>query len=512
MTHFQNQPGLVVVPHIDARDNLSGCLQGTLVFVQSNGMTYRLEGTSWAPRLYDVSDPSVRTLFVNITTGDDENDGLSALKPLKSPSTAVRKLEAAHKGLPVWEEGDNRRVVVDGADGAEWVGSLVVGPRAGGGALILDCLMEVEHTLTLGATPFNNIPTKEVRREAAFVTAPLTPGAFDKAAFLVAEDRSTSFDPFTDVWEDLPIVANAAGTADVTALDPGAETAFAFTPGAWVSVCRPKITFRPPPETEGVQGTCPAWLEAFAPVIVRGAEFKSHATNFLDQGFGCLVRSHVKAGRGTYGTAPVTFNRSIVDGRVAADRFRTLSVGDVAFAGCILRETSFGEDVGNAGAVGLVNVFVETSFAGGGGNQFTVYGVDRASLKGLDVEGGIFCSDCGRVYMWADGQDEPVSFGGVNQGIVYALSTYGALNAITVGRGFVSTLVAEDNGRIQGAGTVKGLQIGSYGSFTGRETNPISAPGNEIQIVKGPEPDLDRTWAQGAYSDPDVFVRLRILP
>lgn len=503
---------------VSAISSVSGQQVGALVHVRANGMTYRLvsEGpVVWEPYLYDVADPATRELYVQASgdgTGDDENDGLTSGTPLASIRTAIQKFYALHKGNPHWDQGDTRTIHVLGSDGAEHVESIFVPERSGDGFLVIHFEEELEHTLVMDATPFTPIAGKEQRQTANFTTAPMTPNAFDDAAFLAATDRSGTYDFLSATWEDLPIVVNAAGSADVTVSDPGFYTAQGFGAGETVEVRRPRVTWRMDEDTELFAYAQAEHCRVAAPTMIRGAILKSNNSNLFASGI--FGRAYSLDYDASYGSKAIV-NRCIFDGQAGVDRYQTAFSGGWSVSGVIAIDPGF--TFARDGMLTAVNVRHKSI---NGSQTMVLDNISKFAAYGIDTLGGLYADrvfESGILLIDVEKGAHATAITAKASCFRFTALSIGpgfttAIYAYTYGtvRAFVATEDAENAGRLSGS-VVRGIEIGPGGFVQTRTTNPLVCSGNEIQFAAGGFTTVPRTFAGGSHSEPDIFARIYML-
>lgn len=462
-------------------------------------------------------EDSVRTLWVDPVNGDDNASGLTKTTPLKTIQTAINKFLPAKADTPYWTRRDDRFIRVVFTPGMAAIPENVVIPyHRGPGALriVAEEQILVTGLVTSGMSALSGF---EQRQRVAFTTSPLTPGAFDHQAFAVLHDRDT-IEPeiFEALWEDLPIVATAAGTIDVVSSDPGLFSTFHWQNGASVDIVKPQIAWTPPAVTgtnpEGLlPPEPPCILNNGGPLVVQGFLFLApddsnpsslarvilvNQDAYLGNGFGqsvalnrCVIGTHVSQSWATGLSGPGMIEGCIVTGGNGG--IHNLSACSPGFT---LTNVDVQIDSGDACSVsqcyGSLSAF-GLNVWGGGTFSFSQVGNGFAlvDIRGSASDANLFISNGSYVYLGAISAEQ----------MGFAAILVGTLNG---GNGLPCSVFFGDSSRTKGStgNSGKGLIIGalsSAGSLDGAMT--LTGAGGNVTLGA-----TALTWAAAAAGAVDA--------
>jgi hypothetical protein len=303
---------------------------GMLVYAEESQSFYKLEddGTTWS-RTLTAWDPSLRAVYVNHDSGDNDAAGTVG-DPVATIKEAMNRLMPAHIGPQYWAIDDPRYIYVQ--ESASTIKEAIAKPlHHGPGPLVIQGAEEVLHTVVNNG--FSAISGFLVRQRLAFTGAALTPNTLQNNAFVKLQDPAGEGIPVEndEMYEDFPIVDNAAGTLDTTSILPGSASGFYWGTGQTCDVVAPLNTISAPDGTAFVFTPSCFVHNAGGPLIVRGFDIEPAAN----------VSGEILAfdsGPGNHASGSSTsFHRCIIRGGQAEGFYRhTAGGGSIGFFSCIL--------------------------------------------------------------------------------------------------------------------------------------------------------------------------------
>ncbi len=270
--------GLTLVEDIATRDALTGVAPGGIVFVQENGMAYKRNdtGTDWVIETYGLADATTTTLYVNTSTGSDENPG-SLASPLATVQCAVYKFLPPHGPARTIAYGTPLTVHVTG----NVTGRLHKPFHQGDGELLIAFAETVVHS---GIAVVSGAATSAAYHALRRLT--VAPGSFTadvlaKNSFVRPVSPSFPTSPMEIAQEQVTVYGNATGSIDVIYASAGNPTALAALDT--FDVVRPLYRWtldNAPQPVQSYQGTGSMITNDGGCLVITGAEFYGTTTNY----------------------------------------------------------------------------------------------------------------------------------------------------------------------------------------------------------------------------------------
>jgi len=236
------------------------------VLVGTTALTFSPVGGALLPSV----DISVLDLYVNTSTGDDDNDGLTVGTPLATVQRAI--LMFTHPSNPPFWPGNEERVIHVVGNVTE---NVIVPPHQGEGILRIQTTEVVAETGLTTTGAFAQTAGTATEVNFTFSGGPITASAYANNAF--AYPDAGSAEAKDEVYECLPIITNGTGDLTVVSADPGNWTSYDWGTAVAFSILQPGATWTGTTAVGGYDRT-PCILNLGSNLIVQGFEFTSGTT------------------------------------------------------------------------------------------------------------------------------------------------------------------------------------------------------------------------------------------
>lgn len=452
-----------------------------------------------------------RDVYVDPVNGNDDNDGLVATQIAGTNEGPVQSIQLAVLmfKLPLgrtWARGADRTIHVKYTAGmATITEQITVPPHNGEGVLIIDAEENVLFSGLIENGALSAVAGFECRSRLTFTTAPLTPAALARTAFV--RSRSRGENVIDACAEDLPIVANANNSVDVVVGEPGIFTAFNYQNGTVVDIVAPQVPWGLSPEPAGsvlmLQRTLITNIGG-SPLLVRGFICKADGISIFNS---CFLKNTGK-GVGIFGNN-TALSRCFSDGAGGA-QWGALTVGDVLVTALISKNGSLFNVASFADLAVVLNVDFD-----GAGATVAMSSVRAGVFVGVNTTCtiNILDSDISGGFS-ADARGFNIGFFGRSGAQVYALTISGVGGAIAL---LFGTTQSGDQSGMCMATLIDGTRVSgsagntSVGCLVGIQSNLLLLAG--VPTLTGTAGDLrvgaaaPRAWGAGDQSDATLFAR-----